>query len=145
MKFDDVNTFIIQEVSWGVKHDPTEYDYSSKTIRIRRDYFTKMRRHEPLSHHWIYHEFAHHMMCRVYGMEYIEKNSDRYPDNKIERFAFAYQFYYLMESRTCNTINELYDRDAFFRHKKMYNSTLSHYWNNSNIIISEFNDKMKWL
>lgn len=39
MKFDDINTAIIQVALWGNKHDPTDYDYETKTIKIRRDYF----------------------------------------------------------------------------------------------------------
>ena len=143
MNFDGVNISIIQVSSWGNKHDPTEYDYETRTIRIRQDYFIQMNKTDPLTHHWMHHEFAHHMVSRVFGKEYILETKGMYPDDRIERFAFAYQFYYLMETRTCSTINELYEKDPFFRHKKIYNPTLSHYWNNANIIISEFNEKLK--
>lgn len=77
-----------------------------------------MKKTDPFTHHWMHHEFAHHMVSRLFGKEYILSSKGMYPDNRIERFAFAYQFYYLMETRTCNTINELYEKDLFLGIKR---------------------------
>jgi hypothetical protein len=136
---DDVNTKVISLILWGNKKDPTEYDYQSKTIRIREDYLKQMTKTNPLTHHWVVHELAHHMMSVEYGKDFIINNSHRYPDNAIERFAYAYQFYYLMQNKSCSTFDELCIRDPFFRHKKIYSQALSYYWNNANFIIDEFN------
>lgn len=138
---DDVNTKIISIMLWGNKRDPTEYDYASSTIRIREDYHKQMIKSSPITHHWVIHEFAHHMIAKKYGKEFIINNSHRYPDNAIERFAYAYQFYYLMQHKACSTFDELCNRDPFFRHKKIYSQALSYYWNNANFIIDEFNKK----
>ena len=134
----DVNTQIITVAQWGNKKDPTEFDYTSKTIRIREDYFKQMRKSEPLTHHWMYHEFAHYLVATKYGKEYVIANSINYPDNRIERFCFAYEFYYLMENKSCKTLNDLFNKDPFFRHKKLYQRWLDYYWNNAHFIISEF-------
>lgn len=134
----NVNTKVISLILWGSKKDPTEYDYPTQTIRIREDYFKQMGRKDPLSHHWMFHEFAHYLLVEKYGKDYITSTTGMYPDNRIERFAFAYQFYYLMETRTCNTLDDLFSKDPFFRHKKLYARTLEHYWNNANFIIQEF-------
>ena len=141
MKFGEVNIQIVKVIQWGNKKDPVEYDYTSKTIRIREDYFRQMSKFNPITHHWIHHEFAHHMLAEKYGKDYIIKHSSNYPDNYIERFAYAYQFYYLMETKTCRTFEELCSMDPFFKHKKIYGSWLNYYWNNANFIINEFNGK----
>ena len=138
---DDINTKVISLILWGNKKDPTEYDFESKTIRIREDYFRQMIKTNPLTHHWVVHEFAHHMLAKKYGRDFIINNSHRYPDNAVERFAYAYQFFYLMQNKVCNTFNELCNLDHFFRHKKIYSQNLSYYWNNANFIIDEFNNK----
>jgi hypothetical protein len=138
MIYSDANTEIISLKDWGHKKDPTEYDYVTKTIRIREDYKKQMSRN-PLTHHWIHHEFAHHMVANKLGKQYIIDHSANYPDNAIERFAYAYQFYYLMETKSCGTFNDLCNFDPFFRHKKLYQQTLNYYWNNANFIIDEFN------
>jgi hypothetical protein len=138
---DDINIKIISFILWGNKKDPTEYDYESKTIRIRDDYRQQMSKYNPITHHWVVHEFAHHLVSVKYGKDYIINNSPHYPDNAIERFAYAYQFYYLMQNKVCSTFDELCNRDRFFRHKKIYSQSLSYYWNNANFIIDEFNRK----
>lgn len=137
----DVKTEIVTIKDWGNKSDPTEYDYISKTIRIREDYFKQMNKSSPITHHWLYHEFAHYLFATKYGKEYIINNSASYPNNKVERFCFAYQFYYLMETKTCNTLNELFLRDTYITHKNVYRHWLEYYWNNAHFIISEFNGK----
>lgn len=136
---DDINIKIISLILWGNKKDPTEYDYESKTIRIREDYRKQMSKADFLSHHWVVHEFAHYLIAQKYGKDFIINNSHNYPNNAIERFTFAYQFYYLMQNKACSTFEELCNRDPFFRHKKIYNQPLSYYWNNANFIIDEFN------
>lgn len=135
----DIKIKIITIKEWGNKIDPTEYDYISKTIRIREDYFKQMNKSSPITHHWIYHEFAHYLIEKKYGKDYVINNSFDYPNNKIERFCFAYQFYYLMETKTCSTLNELFLKDCFIKHKNIYRHWLDYYWNNANFIISEFN------
>jgi len=135
----DVKTETISLIIWGNKKDPTEYDYATTTIRIREDYFNQMRKSNPISIHWFYHEYAHYLIATKFGKDFILKNSLNYPDNAIERIAFAYQFYYLMQSRVCSTIDELFHIDPYFRHKKLYQGSLSYYWNNANFILDEFN------
>ena len=138
----DVKIEIVTIKEWGNKSDPTEYDYISKTIRIREDYFKQMNKSNPITHHWIYYEFAHYLVATKYGKEYVIAHSNQYPDNRIERFCFAYQFYYLMETKSCNTLNDLINIDPFFKHKKIYQRWLDYYWNNAHFIISEFKSEL---
>ena len=138
---DDINTKVVSLILWGNKRDPTEYEYETKTIRIRDDYFKQMVKYSPITHHWIVHELGHHMIAKKFGKDFIINNSHRYPDNAIERFAYAYQFFYLMQNKVCSTFDELCHFDPFFRHKKISSQTLSYYWNNANFIIDEFNKK----
>lgn len=142
MKYDDVNFTIITRSVWGLKADPTEYDYDSRTIRIREDYRANMLKTEPLTHHWVVHELAHHMQLKSLGIDYIRGATTAYPNNRVERYAFAYQFYYLMENRVCNTLQELFDKDRFFHQKKIYAKHLEYYWNNANFIINEMKEKI---
>jgi len=139
MDFSNVTIMIIPTLSWpSGKLDPTEYDYNSKTIRIRKDYMKQMVRSKPLTHHWIYHEFAHHILLETYGQDYIDCNSNDYPNNAIERFAFGYQFAFLKDT-TMISLKELCNRDTYFYHKKAYFHLLEYYWNNSAMIMNEFN------
>jgi hypothetical protein len=140
MNYSNVDIKVISKSSWGSKKDPTDYCLDTKTILVREDYFNQAKKNDPLSYHWIIHEFAHHIMHIKCGKDYIINNSFRYPDNPVERFAYAYQFYWLMQQKSCNTFDELCNIDQFFRHKKIYSQSLSYYWNNSNYIISEFNN-----
>lgn len=142
MRFDNVKVEITSLSEWGRKTDPTHYCYQTKTIHIREDYRAHMCKNDALSHHWLYYEFAHHLVSEVLGMHYVQANSFSYPDNPIERFAFAYQFYYLMSQKACQTLNDVFDRDPFMRHKRIYRETLDYYWNNANFIVREFREKM---
>lgn len=137
MIYDDVNIKIISRREWGLKADPTEYVYEKQTILIREDYFSQMKKNNPLTHHWFVHEFAHHIQLKSMGIDYIKEDKSLYPDNKVERYAFAYQFYYLMEKKCCQTIQELFDRDHFFRQKRIYSNQLTYYWNNANFILGD--------
>lgn len=142
MKFDDAKTIVVSHAAWGAKLDPTEYDYDTQTIRIRDDYLAQMTKHNPLTNHWVTHELAHHIMLKAFGMDYIQKSVGAYPDNRVERFAFAYQFRHLKTSRVCNTLLELYTLDRFFRHKKIYHASLEYYWNNASFIASEIEQQI---
>lgn len=139
MDLDNINIEIIIFNQWGSKWDPTEYDYLTKTIKIRGDYYKSMKKSDPITHHWICHEYAHHLMHIKYGDEYIAKNSSNYPDNSIERYAFAYQFDYLIKNKTCLLLDDLFIKDPFFRHKKIYKNNLEYYWRNCKFILDEFN------
>jgi hypothetical protein len=142
MKFKEANTAVITRAAWGAKLNPTEYDYATQTIRIREDYIAQMTKSNPLSNHWVTHELAHHILLMAFGLDYITKSPGTYPDNRVERFAFAYQFRYLRTTGTCYTLQELYARDGFFRHKRIYNSTLEYYWNNASFIANEVEQQM---
>lgn len=139
MDLSNVNIQIVNKTQWGNKWDPTEYDYFSKTIRIREDYHKNMKKSDPLTHHWISHEYAHHLIFIKYGEDYINNNSDNYPDNNIERVAFAYQFNYLIKNKSCLLLDDLFIKDPFFRHKKMYKNNLDYFWRNHQFILDEFN------
>lgn len=139
MDYSKVTIMVISPLSWpSNKLDPTEYDYHSKTIKIRRDYMKQMVRSKPLTYHWIYHEFAHHILLETYGQNYIDCNNNDYPNNAIERFAFGYQFAFL-KSNTIISLKQLCETDPFFSHKKPFIKMLEYYWNNSGMIMSEFN------
>jgi hypothetical protein len=138
---DEINTKTISLILWGNKKDPTEYDYPSFTIRIREDYLKQMNKRDPLTHHWVVHEYAHFLVAKRFDKDYIINNSHNYPDNPIERFAYAYQFFYLMQHKVCNSFDELCHKDPFTRHKIYYTKSLSYYWNNAHFIIDEFNKK----
>lgn len=142
MNYTDVNISIIPIIEYGInKKDPVYYCYMTKTIIIREDYYKQMRKSCPLSIHWFYHAFACHMLATKFGKDWIIKSTGTYPDTHIERMAFAYQFYFLMETRTINSIEELYTKDQFFKHKKIYSNSLNYYWNNAHFIIQEFNNR----
>jgi hypothetical protein len=142
MKYDEAKTVIVTRAVWGAKLDPTEYDYNTKTIRIRDDYLAQMSKINPLTNHWVTHELAHHILFSAFGMDYITKTIGSYPDNRIERFAYAYQFRYLKTHRACNTLQELYTFDSFFRHKKIYHASLEYYWNNASYIAGEIEQQI---
>jgi hypothetical protein len=142
MDLSNINIQVVNQSVWGNKWDPTEYDYLTQTIRIRDDYYKNMKKTDPLTHHWISHEYGHHIVFKKYGMEYVEKNSGNYPDNVIERVAFAYQFNYLITHKACFLLEDLFVKDPFFRHKKLYKTNLEYFWRNNQFILDEFNNSL---
>lgn len=133
----DALTLIVNRNMWGNKIDPAYYDYTTQTIRVRDDYIAQMSKTNPLTNHWVAHAVARHIIFKAFGVGYTNKSINIYPDTRVERFAFAYQFRYLKQHKACDTLRDLYSLDSFFRHKRIYNASLEYYWNNSSVITDE--------
>lgn len=80
------------------KEDPTEYDISKDTIRVRSTYDID---NDPEG--WIVHERIHAYLASIK----FEDNNKTYPFNDVERHAFTWQFVYLLETGRVKSIDNI--------------------------------------
>ena len=80
------------------KEDPTEYDISKDSVRVRSTYDIE---NDPEG--WIVHERIHAYLASIK----FEDNDKTYPFNDVERHAFTWQFVYLLETSRVKSIDNI--------------------------------------
>jgi hypothetical protein len=115
-----VNIQIIPVTSWQRgKVDPTEYDATTDTIRVRGDYDVN---NDPAG--WMVHEKVHATLAAA-GQQ---NNSGNYPDNPIEERAYKTQFNYLKSLG--HTFDDIFQIPTM-EHKAPYRNIFAKWWNAS--------------
>jgi hypothetical protein len=115
-----VNVQVIPVTSWQRgKIDPTEYDITTDTIRVRGDYDVN---NDPAG--WMVHEKVHATLAAA-GQQ---NNSGNYPDNPIEERAYKTQFNYLKSLG--HTFDDIFQIPTM-EHKAVYKNIFAKWWNAS--------------
>ena len=79
------------------KDDPTEYDHLSETIFVRGDYDINKDVHEKI----------HAYLDSIHFEDNYNPPLVEYPFNEVERFAYTWQFVYLLETRRIKSVADI--------------------------------------
>jgi hypothetical protein len=89
--------------NWDIrKQDPTFYDNELKTIFVRPDYSK-----DEDSYGWIVHEKIHAYLASINFKDNYNPPLVEYPYNEVERYAFTWQFVFLLETKKIRSIDDI--------------------------------------
>ncbi|MBR5412096.1 MAG: hypothetical protein IK114_03505 [Fibrobacter sp.] len=84
------------------KLDPTEYDVKTDSINVRSNYDVQK---DPDG--WIVHEKIHAYLASVHFEDNYNPPLVEYPFNDVERYAFTWQFVFLLETKRIDSISDI--------------------------------------
>lgn len=94
---------IINTNEWfSQKEDPTCYDSENDIIYVRSDYDEKT---DPYG--WIVHEKIHAYLFSIKFEDNLKPPLVKYPFNESERYAFTWQFVYLLETKQIQSLDNI--------------------------------------